>query len=310
MGWSTRRIAFAAILVAVTVVLTVLIITLNPLFSVPTFKNPLIGLPVKITSFLFGGILGAIVAIGGDLISFMMSPTFYHPYYTLTLVVIAIGCALVGSLYRFLINVPKLFLDTEFIQQKITLLNPSSTKFQKLNHKLTKRLVYLQSKDSLLLKLRLEKHTFNLLLFITFIFIVVSISMVALFVLTFNPHDLEHTFFRTRIFFFFFSTSGNWSMFFFLVLTGTLLQIPQLAWLRTRVLKFFPIIAFSSILDFLANYLVTLADSKIFGGNFYPLLFSHFIITPFRIWFNIVVLSISLAVIGPIVSERNWLEKR
>lgn len=310
MVWSTRRIAFAAILVAVTVVLTVLIMTLNPLFSVPTFKNPLIGLPVKITSFLFGGVLGIIVAVGGDLISFMISPTFYHPYYTLTLVIIAIGCSLVGSLFRYFTNLPKFYFDKEFIKQKLALLNTSSPKTLRLHNKLSKRLLKIERKNPQLLKLRLERSTFNLLLFTTFFFIILSISTVALFVSTFKPSDLEHTFFKTKTFFFFFSTSGSWSMFFFLVFSGALLQVPKLAWMRSGLLKFLPIIAFSSILDFTANYLVTLADSKIFGGNFYPLLFSHFIITPFRIWVNIIVLSVSLAVIGPIVNERNWLEKR
>ncbi|EFF41418.1 ECF transporter S component, partial [Mycoplasmopsis alligatoris] len=69
--WTIRKIVFVAILVAIAVVFTIIGNQLLPIVSIPTIKISFIGLPVKITGFIFGPIIGFFVGLLSDLLSML-----------------------------------------------------------------------------------------------------------------------------------------------------------------------------------------------------------------------------------------------
>ena len=79
--WSIRKISFTSILIAIGVIFVIIGTQLLFLASIPTFKISVIGLPIKITGFIFGPIVGILVGLISDLISFMMFPIFFEPLY-------------------------------------------------------------------------------------------------------------------------------------------------------------------------------------------------------------------------------------
>jgi ECF transporter S component (folate family) len=70
-------------LIATSVVFIILGTQLFALTAFPSFKVAFGGLPIKITGFVFGPIIGAITGVISDLLSFMFVPFNYFPGYTL-----------------------------------------------------------------------------------------------------------------------------------------------------------------------------------------------------------------------------------
>nr|WP_307908120.1 ECF transporter S component [Mycoplasmopsis bovis] len=75
-----RKISFIGILIAISVVIFVVFASFVPLISIPTYKISFIGLPIKISGLIFGPLVGGIVGLISDIISFSLFPTFYNFY--------------------------------------------------------------------------------------------------------------------------------------------------------------------------------------------------------------------------------------
>ena len=81
--WNNRKIAFVTILIATSVSFVLLFNRIAPITALPSFKLMAGGQAVKITGYIFGPLVGAITGVISDLITFMISPTFVHWWYTL-----------------------------------------------------------------------------------------------------------------------------------------------------------------------------------------------------------------------------------
>lgn len=81
--WSNRKIAFVSILVATSVAFVLIFTRIAPIASLPSFKLMAGGLPVKLTGYIFGPLIGAITGALSDIISFTLTPTYIHWWYTL-----------------------------------------------------------------------------------------------------------------------------------------------------------------------------------------------------------------------------------
>lgn len=81
--WTNKKIAFVAMLIATSVVFVLIFTKIMPIASIPSFKLMAGGLPVKLTGYIFGPLIGAITGIVADLVSFAMAPMFIHYWYTL-----------------------------------------------------------------------------------------------------------------------------------------------------------------------------------------------------------------------------------
>lgn len=98
--WNNRRIAFVGILIATSVAFVLISSTIAPIAALPTFKIMAGGLPVKITGYIFGPVIGMVTGIISDLISFTLRPIAIHFYYTL-----AFACdGIIPGVVGFLMN--------------------------------------------------------------------------------------------------------------------------------------------------------------------------------------------------------------
>ncbi len=96
--WNNRKIAFVAILIATSVSFVLIFNAFFPLTALPPFKLAAGGLPVKITGFIFGPIVGGLTGAISDLISFIFRPTYYHFYFTLAWIASGVIPGIIGYL--------------------------------------------------------------------------------------------------------------------------------------------------------------------------------------------------------------------
>ena len=121
--WSSKRIAFVSVLIAISVVFFLISVRIIPISALPSYKFSFIGLPVKITGFIFGPIIGMLTGILADLISFLLVPTYYHYLYTIS---ISIAGFIPGTKCYFKINIKFLslkklltFLKSNIVKQPL-----------------------------------------------------------------------------------------------------------------------------------------------------------------------------------------------
>ncbi|MCP4336711.1 MAG: hypothetical protein GY679_02565 [Mycoplasma sp.] len=81
--WNNKKIAYASILVAASVSFVIVGSRLAAITTFPSFKVAFAGLPIKITGYLFGPLIGAVTGLIADILSFALLPTYYHPLYSL-----------------------------------------------------------------------------------------------------------------------------------------------------------------------------------------------------------------------------------
>lgn len=74
--------AYVSILVAASVSFVIIGSRLGAITTFPSFKVAFGGLPIKITGYLFGPLIGAVTGLISDIVSFALLPTYYHPLYS------------------------------------------------------------------------------------------------------------------------------------------------------------------------------------------------------------------------------------
>ncbi|MCR8613359.1 MAG: hypothetical protein NC236_02650 [Mycoplasma sp.] len=83
--WNQKKMAYVSVLIAVSVVFVLIGSMMFAITSFPSFKVAFGGLPVKITGFLFGPIIGGVTGALADILSFIYLPTYYHIAYTIVM---------------------------------------------------------------------------------------------------------------------------------------------------------------------------------------------------------------------------------
>ena len=99
--WNSKRIAFISILIAMSISFVIIGAQAFAISSFPSFKLSLVGLPVKIVGFLFGPLIGLLVGITTDILSFVFVPIFYHPLYSLALGITGMLPGFFSLIFRF-----------------------------------------------------------------------------------------------------------------------------------------------------------------------------------------------------------------
>ena len=82
-NWTNRKMSFVAILIATSVAFILIFTRIVPIASLPSFKLMAGGLPVKLTGYIFGPLIGAVTGAISDIVSFTFAPTYFHWWYTL-----------------------------------------------------------------------------------------------------------------------------------------------------------------------------------------------------------------------------------
>ena len=142
--WDSKRIAFIAILIAMSISFVIIGTRFVAITSFPSFKLSLAGLPIKIIGFIFGPIIGFITGFTTDIISFIFMPAFYFPLYSVALGVSGMLPGLSAIFFNYFYkksskrNVIKrnnMKLTLIFHEMKISLLNNNQKKLQNLEKK-------------------------------------------------------------------------------------------------------------------------------------------------------------------------------
>ncbi len=116
--WTNKKIAYVSILVAASVAFVIIGSRLAAITTFPSFKIAFGGLPIKITGYLFGPLIGAITGLIADILSFAMLPTYYHPLYSL---IMAMAGFIPGVVMWVMVR-KKRTMNTHFIVSLTTLL--------------------------------------------------------------------------------------------------------------------------------------------------------------------------------------------
>lgn len=98
--WNIRSIAFVAILIATSVSFILIFSSIVPIAALPAFKLTLGGLPIKLTGYIFGPLIGLVVGLASDLISFMFRPTFIHYWYSLAFALVGMIPGIIGYFFN------------------------------------------------------------------------------------------------------------------------------------------------------------------------------------------------------------------
>ena len=96
--WTVKKTSFVAILIATSVVFVLLFSSFIPFSSLPTFKIMAAGLPIKLSGYIFGPVIGLVTGALTDLISFMFFPTYFHYWYLIAFALVGLIPGIFGMI--------------------------------------------------------------------------------------------------------------------------------------------------------------------------------------------------------------------
>ena len=95
-----KQLTNISLLIAISVGLVYFGILLMGLSSIPNLRSGFAGIPVKMAGFIYGPVVGIVTGAISDILGLIVFPTFYHPGYTLDLMISGFIPGLVGLMYR------------------------------------------------------------------------------------------------------------------------------------------------------------------------------------------------------------------
>lgn len=311
--WSIRKISFVAILIAISVTFTIIGVQIVPLVAIPTYKISFIGLPVKISGFIFGPLIGFIVGFISDFISFMMIPNVFNPLYTLATTVDGLISGIVGWLfvkflkYFFGGEFRYTYLESEMVKTKhhiddLIIYSPELTpKIRKKINALQRRIIFLGEKRKNILINGTKNQLMNISL-TTALIILSIISLLIIWVVGFKISQkiLDQGVISNRIAIILIMLIGYAFMSIFLIIARFKMK-------PSKYLIIVPIVIFSAIIELINVPLLSLADVTSFtsGTNkqekIFLFIFQHIFFSPIKIWFNMFIIFFTYNVIAPLI---------
>ncbi|WP_029513585.1 ECF transporter S component [Mycoplasmopsis primatum] len=307
---SIRSISFIGILIAISVVIFVVFASFVPFISIPTYKISFIGLPIKISGFIFGPLVGGIVGLISDIVSFSLFPTFYSVYYTLSAVVDGVIAGLIGWIFLKILRYAfgGEFRDASFAGtiykykrnlEKIMLTQPQSSKIKKIQNKII--LISEKRKHAMIAGSQRPLLNVNLLLS----FLILSLVCLLIYFMVFEIIDLnvikKYSVIPNRTGLFAMMAGGYVAMLLFLFIARFKMK-PK------RYLVIVPIVIFSALIELINVPLLSLADYNATSGSgesgsIITYMFQHIIFSPVKIWFNMFIIFFTYNVINPLVNK-------
>ena len=217
------------------------------------------GLPVKLTGYIFGPLIGMLTGALSDLISFIMRPTYFHWAYTSAWIAAGIVPGIIGYFF---------------------------------NRKWKSRKEVQKSFE--------ENH--NTINFIVTL-VILSIIMTGVFSLVwFAPKEtFESKLIKDKYIFLIIALIGMSTMFVAIIIFRFTLKPKTFN-------AILPIIAFSALLEIVITPLITWGDliSLFQGGkdNFITILAGHMLLSPIKIWGNMIVILIAYRVVSPLIYSK------
>ncbi|KUH47622.1 ECF transporter S component [Mycoplasmopsis meleagridis] len=312
--WTIRKISFVGILIAISVVFLIISVSFVPFFSYPSFKISFVGLPVKITGFIFGPIIGGLVGLLSDLLSFLFLPTNYNPLYTLATALNGVIAGIIGWLFMKLITYyfDGSYRDTVY-EMKIISLNNKLIQLKLKNedenkiNKLINKIINLGEKRK---KIRIVGNRNSLLNFnvtiATLILVAIIFLIVWLVATKVSQNVLDKGIVSNRFALIMLMTLGFAAMIIFLWIARFYMKPKHL-------LVIVPIVIFSAFIELINVPLISLADALTNSNSgegskdIFIYIFTHTLLSPLKIWVNMLVIFFTYNIINPLINKNNGI---
>ncbi|WP_027120744.1 ECF transporter S component [Mycoplasmopsis lipofaciens] len=308
--WTIRKISFIGILIAISVVFLIIGATFMPLITIPSYKISFIGLPIKISGFIFGPLIGGLVGLISDILSFMFLPTYFNPLFTLAAVVDGVVAGLIGWLFLKLL---KYYFGGDFQNNifevnifdyliKLDILKKQNKNNDKKIKKIENKIIFLNEKKK---KIKVF-GSINTLLNIN---LIVGLSILSLFVLfivfligfKIDQSIINGGIIKNRFVLLGLMISGYGAMMIFL-------SIMRFKMSAKHYLVIVPIVVFSALIELINVPLLSLGDSQSFTNdskNIFVFIFQHTFFSPLKIWFNMFIIFFTYNIISPLINKNN-----
>ncbi|EIE39970.1 hypothetical protein MCANUF31_01676 [Mycoplasmopsis canis UF31] len=309
--WTIKKMVFVAILIAISVSFAVVVVQIMPLAVIPSFKISFIGLPIKITGFIFGPVIGMFVGLISDILSILfIPPAGYHPLYT---VAAAVNGLVAGIFGLYFMQILKTAFSPEYkiqrIVQKISILGIKFNKAKMLNNekkadmyalkiiKYNNRKKYVEDRDNYtMLK--------NINLFVSIVVLSLVLGIVLSIISNSSQQILDRSFITNKKILLILMSLGTISMMFFSI-------FGRFKFKNNTFLAIAPIISFSAVLELVNVPILSYADLFSIGGgdkdDIFIWITQHVILSPVKIWFNVFVIYFSYTIVHKLINKNNAL---
>lgn len=269
-NWSNRKIAFVAILIAVSVVFVLVMTSVLPFLIWPSLRLSVGGLPIKITGYIFGPFIGLMTGVVSDAITFSFRPTYWHWSYMLAFAVTGAIPGIIG----YIMN-RRWRQGTSFVESMNTKINWPNLVF-----------------TIVLLVAIILSFTLLIVFYGSVIFDESHIASLS---------EEEKPLISNKWVFLGIAISGISTMLVGILIMGFFMK-------KSTFNTIIPIVAFSALLEMATTPLVTLGDVSVLSTRksegYITVLTTHFLTAPVKIWVNLIVIYSAYRIVYPLISQR------
>ncbi|BDX52845.1 hypothetical protein JPM7_4520 [Metamycoplasma equirhinis] len=304
--WNSKRIAFVGVLIAISVVFFLISVRILPISALPSIKFGFIGLPIKITGFIFGPIVGFITGILADLISFALVPTYYNFLYTLA---VAIAGFIPGIAAYYFFNINEIFFSRKYriykfneiinyfkIQYDEALLKGNSEDLQYFSEKIA----YYEVKVIMLENKLKPSAMLNFSFISTLAMLAIQVLIILVIFSKLDNSIFEHNrFIKNKNFYIILTCSGFVGMGIFVILYRIFLKKNYQTFIEAMA-----IIGFCVILEFINVVILSWADTETLKTDFWVNITGQTITSPIKIFFNLAIILATYKIVAPLVRSK------
>ncbi|WP_406614251.1 ECF transporter S component [Mycoplasma corogypsi] len=305
--WTIRKMAFVAILIAMSVAFTVVSAQIMPLITLSSYKISFIGLPVKISGFIFGPLIGIFVGIVSDILSLLfIPPAGYNILYTVATSMNGLVAGVFGFYFVQFMN--KAFSKEYRIQviaSKITRLGMEFRAALASNEKRQVDIIGLKIQKLYIRKKYVTNDNSNRLLSNIYlinavIFLTLVVTIMGIIQLQIPDVYISKSIIPNKAIMLGLMTSGIMIMTIFVIVARFFMSF-------SRYSILVPIIVFSAYLELINIPLLSFADLHALGqgetSSFYFWFSQHILTSPIKIWFNTFVIYYSYIIISKLINK-------
>ncbi|TQC51478.1 ECF transporter S component [Mycoplasmopsis mucosicanis] len=311
--WSIRKISFVGILIAISVAFFLVVVQFAPFAALPSLKISIIGLPIKITGFIFGPVVGGFVGAIAELLSFMFVPTYFNPLFLTAAILDGVIPGIISWLFLRLIS---FFFGGDFkdsiFEETLAKMFKKLDKLKKEPIKNENKIIALEDKiiKTYSKKVKHEQKTKDksglatINMFIC-IGILVLIMLLVVYIIGFRVPDsiIKGGVIANRWALLLVMLSGYCAMLGFVVIARFKFK-PKL------YLIIMPIIIFSAVIELFNVPILSLADKYSIEktgtqGSILVYMFQHIIISPVKIWGNMFIIYFTYKIVAPLIYKNH-----
>lgn len=310
--WTIRKMVFVAILISISVAFTIISAQLVPIIALPTYKVSFLGLPIKITGFIFGPLIGGFVGLVSDLLSLIfIPPATYNPLYTLAATINGVVSGIFGWFFiRFLnyafgveFRVKVYSAKIQYYGDKYKLAVVKND--EKLINKYASKVIYFNNKRTYVKQYGTISMLKNINMIVGMLFLLIIIAIIVWYIGFVVKDDLiQRSLIKDRRGILALMLAGISSQFF-------MITISRFKMKSSTYLKIVPIIIFSGFLELINVPILSFADLYALGSNdnseILLWILQHVISSPLKIWFNIFVIYYSYTIISKLINKNKNL---